>query len=199
MNRKEEKTMQKLIALLLALMLLCGAALAEDAENLAALEYEHFTIAIPKDAVGTGADTIENNVPFLTIYQDYDPNAFLGNNLSIVWSEQVLDLSGVDPVAYSEAVAGMTVQRYEAVGAVVTDPRMYIAELDQMDEKQVISYAFSMNLDFSALGLEYKETIYTLQTVAPLKGVGSYTFTITTDDMENSQELLDIVDSVRWK
>ena len=191
--------MRKLIAMLLALAMLCGAALAEDAERLAALEYADFTIAIPKDAVGSSTDTIEDGVPFLTIYQDYDPNALLGNSLSIVWNEDVLDLTGVDPVAYSEIVAGMTLQSYESVGVVVTYPRMYNAELDELDDMQVISYMFSMTLDFSTLGLDYQETVYTLQAVAPIPEKGTYTFTITTDDLENSQDLLDIVDSVRWK
>lgn len=191
--------MRKLTAILLALMLICAAALAENAENLMALDFEHFTIAVPKDAVGSGTDTIENNVPFLTIYQDYDPNAFMGRNLSIVWNEEVLDITGLDAAGYARAVAGLTLQEYEAVGIVVNDARMYSAEMGELDERPVISYVFSMSLDFSSLGMNRQETMYTLQAVAPIEGAGTYTFTISTNDLENSQMLIDIVDSVRWK
>ena len=94
--------MRKLIALLLALLMLCGTAFAEENENLVALEYEHFMIAIPKDAMGNATDTIESNVPFLIVYQDYDPNAVFCSSLNAVWNQDVLDLDAAAPEAFAQ-------------------------------------------------------------------------------------------------
>lgn len=191
--------MRKLLTLLLALLMLTCTAFAEDADELMALDFEDFTIAIRKDAVGTGTDTIEDNVPFLMVYQDYDPEAVFNKGMNIVWTEDVLDLSNADPKAYVNEILNYSVQEYSAIGLGVDNVRIYEAEIDALDEKDVLSYIYSMDLDYTPLGFDYQATLYTLQASVPLKGVGTYTFTVTTDDLENSQELIDIVDSVRWK
>lgn len=191
--------MRKLIALLLVLMLLCAAAFAEDAENLLVLEYPDFTIAIPKDAVGNATDTIESNVPFLRVYQDYDPDAVFSSNLNIVWNQDVLDLDAATPQAMAEEALGYAMLQHELVGLKVDNAKILVAEYDEHDGQRALSFIVSMDLDYSTLGLDYSCTMYTLQAVVPIEGVGTFSFTVGTDDLEGSQMLLDIVDSVRWK
>ena len=192
--------MRKLTAMLLVLLMLLGcAAMAGDAENLMALEFEHFTLAVRKDAVGTGTDTIESNVPFLVVYQDYDPNAVFGKSMNIVWNKDVLDLSAAAPRAMAEEALSYTLLQHQLVGVQPANARVLNAEYDEMDGKKALSFIVCMDLDYSPLGLDYQGTLYTLQAVVPIEGVGTYTFTIGTDDLENSQQLFDVVDSVRWK
>ena len=191
--------MRKMISLLLALMMLCGAAFAEDAENLLVLEYPDFTIAIPKDAVGNAADAIESNVPFLRVYQDYDPEAVFSNNLNVVWNQDVLDLDAATPLAMAQEALSYAMLQHELVGLKAENARVLLAEYDEHDGQRALSFIVSMDLDYSTLGLYYSCTMYTLQAVVPIEGVGTYSFTIGTDDMEGSQMLLDIVNSVRWK
>lgn len=191
--------MRKLIALLLALLMLCGAAIAEENENLVALEYEHFVIAIPKDAMGNATDTIESNIPFLIVYQDYDPNAVFCPSLNAVWNQDVLDLDAGTPAAFAQEALSYTLMQHNLMGIQTENPKVLVAEYDELDHQRALSFIVSVDMDYSALGLDYKGTLYTLQAVVPIEGVGTYTFTIGTDDLEGAQMLMEIVDSVRWK
>lgn len=191
--------MRKLIAMLMALLMICGAALADNADELTALEFEHFTLAIRKDAVGTGADTIENNVPFLVVYQDYDPSKQFCSNMNAVWNENVLDLDGFTPEMMATETLKYTLDLYQQSGVKAENARVLNAEFDELNEKRAVSFVTCADLDYSGMGLDLQITLYTLQAVVPLEGIGTYTFTISTNDLENCDELFDIVDSVRWK
>lgn len=191
--------MRKLLALLLALMMFCSAAMAEENENLIALDYEHFVIAIPKDAMGNATNTIENNVPFLVVYQDYDPNAVFCSSLNVVWNQDVLKMDEATPEAFAQEALSYAALQHSLVGVEITNPKVLVAEYDELDDQRALSFVVSMDMDYSPLGLDYQGTLYTLQAVVPVEGVGTYTFTIGTDDLENAQMLTEIVDSVRWK
>ena len=191
--------MRKWIAMLLALLMLCGAALAENADELLALEFEHFVLAVRKDAVGTGTDTIENGIPFLTVYQDYDADKLFCSSMNIVWNQDVMDLDAAAPLALARESLQYAMLQHEMVGTKVENARVLNAEYDELDDRRAMSFIVCMDLDYRALGLDYQTTMYTLQAIVPIEGVGTYTFTIGTDDLENCQELFDVVDSVRWK
>ena len=85
------------------------------------------------------------------------------------------------------------------MGVEITNPKVLVAEYDELDDQRALSFVVSMDMDYSPLGLDYQGTLYTLQAVVPIEGVGTYTFTIGTDDLEGAQMLMEIVDSVRWK
>ena len=194
-----EKIMRKWIAMLLALLMLCGAALAENADELLALEFEHFVLAVRKDAVGTGTDTIENGIPFFTVYQDYDRDKLFCSSMNIVWNQDLMDLDAATPLAMAQESLRYTMLQHEMVGTKVENARVLNAEYDELDDKRALSFIVCMDLDYRALGLDYQTTMYTLQAIVPVEGAGTYTFTIGTDDLENCQQLFDVVDSVRWK
>lgn len=192
--------MRKLLAFLLAVMMVLScAAMAENADEMMALEYPDFTLAMRKDAVGTTTDTIENNIPFLTVYQDYDAASIFNKSINIRWTEDTLDLDSFEAKNYALAMLEIMQQQSGNVGIEVSNPMLYTAEVQELDGMRVLSCMYSLTMDYNPLGVDFKANIITFQAVMPLEGKGTYTFTITTDDMENSSELFDIMDSVRWK
>lgn len=54
-------------------------------------------------------------------------------------------------------------------------------------------------MDYSGLGVDAQVTLYTIQLYVPDEAFeGSYIITITTDDMDNTQQLFEVADSIKW-
>lgn len=153
---------------------------------------------LPEDLQGNIADTIEESVPFFFFYEDYDPEADLNANLNCVWSETMIDIASAEPTANGQSILNQVVQQYESMGIGVEDPTLYGAEYDELSGKRVLLTVYSNVLDYSALGIDTKCLLYTMQVIVPIENCGTYTFTITVEDLTQCERLTDILNSVEW-
>lgn len=193
--------MRRMIALMMALLLALGCAACAEAPavEMMTLDFGDFTMDVRADAIGTTAETIENNVPFMMIFEDYEEGADFNKNLNCVWTDEVMDLNAVDPDMYVQYMVAMTMQEFNAMGVAASEPMLYAAGLDRHDGKDAISYVYSLNLDYSGIGIDSCMTLYYIQAAVPIDGSGTYFFTITTDDLSTCEELMAAMESIRWK
>ena len=194
--------MRKILSILIALMLVFTmSAFAEEVPTapMIELDFGHFTMTIPEDMVGTSAEEIVSNQPFIQLFQDYSETAAFNKNLNIVWSDEVLDLNAIAPVEYANAGLTATVTQYGQIGVAATNPLLLNAELSDHDGKPALGVVYSLDLDYSGLGVEEQQSLYTVQLYVPDAAFeGTYIITVTTDDMENTQQLFDVADSIKW-
>lgn len=190
--------MRKLLTVLLVMILCLGCALAETEAELVELAFPDFTMSVPADTVGTVAPQIDNNVPFFVFYQDYKPEAAFNKSLNGVISFEMMDLASMDAAAYGQTVVSMVAMQYGMMGIQVTEPKLLSAGPDEHDGREAISCIYSMNMDYTGLGYDEQHLVYFLQAYAPVEGSGTYTFTLTTDDLEDCRLLMDIMESIKW-
>ena len=147
----------------------------------------------------SSAEEIVSNQPFIQLFQDYSETAAFNKNLNIVWSDEVLDLNAIAPVEYANAGLTATVTQYGQIGVAATNPLLLNAELSGHDGKPALGVVYSLDLDYSGLGVEEQQSLYTVQLYVPDAAFeGTYIITVTTDDMENTQQLFDVADSIKW-
>ena len=190
--------MRKAIATLLVFLLLAGVAGYAEA---ALIDYDFgdFTVSLPEDTDVYFEDQIVSNVPFAYFYQDYNENAVFNKNLNILWTDEVLDLNTIEPTSFAQNLMEATVDQYEQMGLAPTNASLLIAEFDEQDGKQAVSYMYTVTLDYTAYGAAEQIMLYVLQAMVPDEAFGgTYTLTLTTDDIENCQLLLEISDSIVW-
>lgn len=189
--------MRKLIAVLLALMLLASAAFAEETW----MEYDFggFTMAFPIDIIGTMSEEIVENEPFLYLFQDYNENAIFNKNLNCVWNSGVEDITAVDPEELAQMILPQMTGAFEQTGFRVLGAEVLAAAHDAHKGEPCISTIYACVLDYSAFGGPSEFVLYTLQSMVSNEAIGgSYTFTISTDDIENTQLLMEIMDTISW-
>ncbi len=190
--------MRKLCSLLLVFALILGcSALAED--NLVEHDFGHFTLAIPADAMGTITDEITANVPFITIYENYDENALFNSSLDCVWNEVRIDFSAVEPDAYAQSILDSLVTQFTSMGLGISDAAVMDPIYADKGGADMFSCLIYMVVDYTALGIDLKTPTYTLLSMRSDDAVGgSYSFTVTSDDLDNCTMLRSITDSIRW-
>ena len=190
--------MRKAIATLLVFLLLAGVAGYAEA---ALIDYDFgdFTVSLPEDTDVYFEDQIVSNVPFAYFYQDYNENAVFNKNLNILWTDEVLDLNTIEPTSFAQHLMEATVDQYGQMGLAPTNASLLIADFDEQDGKPGFAYMYTITLDYTAYGAAEQYTLYVLQGMIPDEAFGgTYTITLTTDDLEDSQLLLDISDSIVW-
>lgn len=73
------------------------------------------------------------------------------------------------------------------------------AELSDHNGKPAMGVVYSLDLDYSGVGVNDQRSLYTVQFYIPDEAFeGTYIITVTTDDMENTRQLLDVADSIKW-
>lgn len=189
--------MRKFLLTLLALCLTLVPCLAEEVQN---VEYDFgdFTMTFPEDTIGDVSDSLEENAMFFILYQDYDENALFLKNLNGTWNSAYQDLTQVDPTATAQTILDTVQAQFAAQGITVSNPTLLMAALDEQDGKPALSLMFSTDLDYSSAGIDFQMTLYTLQGIVSDENFGTYTFTISTDDVEAATPLMDIMNTIRW-
>jgi len=110
-----------------------------------------------------------------------------------------MDLNATDPVEYANTLLVATVAQYEQIGIGATNPMLLNAELSDHDGKPAMGVVYSLELDYSGMGVNEQQLLYTVQLYVPDEAFeGTYIITVTTDDMENTQQLFDVADSIKW-
>ena len=84
--------MKRIFCLLLCLLCLCPAALAELTAEATVYDFGDFTLEVPAGAVVQQAEKTEN-APFFACYPDYDATADFTTNYIIRWMDDDFSLS----------------------------------------------------------------------------------------------------------
>ena len=140
-----------------------------------------------------GAAPSESAAPVETI--DYDFGDF---TLNVVWTEDVTDLSAIDPAAFAQTVVDSVIPVLAQQGITATNPTILAATMDEVGGKPAFSVIYSADLDYSGAGVDLQANITYIQAFVSEEGLGSYTFTISTDNLDGCQSLIDIVNTTVW-
>lgn len=189
--------MRKLFCLALALCLaLCGLACAEG--ELVTFDFVDFTMDVPADIMGSIVER-EENQPFFMLFQDYDESADFNANMNCVWTNAHTDFSNVNIESFGSTVMQMAAQQLNAQGLAASNMTFIGGMMQDLNGKPALAIIYSYDADYSNLGKDYQTTLYVLQAYVSEKEMGSYTFTVTTEDMENIGVLDAMMDSIVWK
>lgn len=189
--------MRKLISIVMVLCLLLGAAIAESAP-LMTYDFGDFTMDMPEDIQGSIVERAEN-VPFASLYENYDQTAPFNDNVNIVWNSAVEDLSILDPEQTATAIVQATMATYAMSGVEAGNAMLLGAAMTELDGKPALSFAYSCDIDFSGAGVDYQTTLYVGQIIVSEEGMGTYTFTQTVEDLEGTPVLDAMLESIAWK
>ena len=101
-------------------------------------------------------------------------------------------------IIFPHHVSGVVTQ-YEQIGVGISNSMLLSAELSDHDGKAALGVIYSADMDYSGLGVDAQVTLYTIQLYVPDEAFeGSYIITITTDDIDNTQQLFEVADSIKW-
>ena len=153
--------MKRIFCLLLCLLCLCPAALAESpAEGgMVTYDFDDFTIDVPAEAVVQQAEKTEN-APFFACYPDYDATADSTTNYTIRWMDDDFSLSfaQVDADTLAQAYVDYAAELERAQGLSVDNIQLLSAAYDVSGESLAI-YA-TMDADYTPLGIEMQTRIH---------------------------------------
>ena len=191
--------MRKLLTALLVLILaLPCAAFAEEEPGLVQFDFGDFTMDIYEDMFYDDDYDKISGQPYFYLYQDYDPNAAFTKNLNIVWLSDSFDVHSIDPSAYAQQVLDGSVSALSQQNIAVSNPSVLYADYANQDGKTAITIIFSMTMDYTSAGVDLVMDQYTLQGMCSDPAFGTYYFTITTDNIEDTRPLMEVMDSVDW-
>lgn len=189
--------MRKLISAILVLVMLAGCSALAEA-NWVMYNFGDFTLTFPEDIVCAYSEERTENQPFLVFYQDYQEGASFVKNLNVVWNSGVDDISALDPAAIGEMILNGLVAQMEATNVPVTNAALVSAESLEFGGKPAIGIAYSLTADYSALENGQVLNMVFMQMMFSDEAFGTYNFTLTTDDLENTETLVTILDSISW-
>lgn len=192
--------MRKLIALLLTLLLMFSSAAFAENETWMEYDFGDFTMSFPIDIIGAVTEERVSNQPFMQVFQDYDANALVNKTLNCVWNENIFDIAAIDPAEFARMLKESFPMQMEAAGVGVSACEILAAAHDEHKGQPSLSVILVSLLDYSAFGGPAEYALYTIQTLVSGENIGgSYTFTISTDDIGNTQLLMEIMDTISWK
>jgi len=189
--------MRKLLCLILILIMLTTcAALAE--ESWFQYNFGDFNLTFPADVVSAYTEERAENQPFLMFYQDYDENASFVKNLNVVWNSGVDDITSLDPAAVGQSILDGLTKQFEAMGVAPSKCLLVSAETLDYNGLPAIGIGYTLTVDYSALNNGPVLDLVFVQLLFSDEAFGTYNFTLTTDDIDNSQLLTTILDSLSW-
>lgn len=170
--------MKRLFALILCLVLLMPAALAEAPEI---LDFGDFTMQLnPGDAYEL-YEKAEGS-PLLYVYPvDTGDESFV-DNINVVWTSQ--DTTAMDEASL-EAMGNLIMEQaklqYDEMGIATDNYQLLGTELVAGAQGSIL---YSYDIDYSALGVDHQATIYQYQIFFMGGAEGTYICTATSDSIE---------------
>ena len=186
--------MRKFLLVLMALCLAAVPALAEPA----ALDFGDFTMTVPAGMQYDMADEIADGELFFVLFQMDDTEDAYLSNLTVSWQENPMDVVGMDPAAFAQSTMDDLVDNMERQSIAVANPAVLSAAMDEIGGRAALSIVYSIDVDFTGIGQDQQVTLTLTQRFVAEEGMGTYAFTLTTDDAENCQPLVDALNSVVW-
>lgn len=191
--------MKKILALILSLMLLLPVvAMGEAASGLDTypVDLGDFSITV------TSADIIQKGekaegVLLFQLLPSYDESSMFHNNLNGTWTASDLSIIGeIGAETYGNLVLEQSTQQLANQGIAVTNAQLVAAQFDENNLST--SLIVSMDVDYTAVGVDLVMTLYQLQMYVPVGEAGSYIFTISADSLENAEALMSYLDTIEF-
>ena len=185
--------MRKWLALLLVCLLVPFAAMAES--ELVTYEFADFTIDLPSGIVGELYEKNDQEVYFI-VFPDYNENDVFHPNLNCVWVEGYDDMDTINANSTAQFILNSAVSQMAAQNVTVTNEKLLAAAKEDINGKPglVIGFSYDISYDASMEPL----TLYAFQAIASHESIGTYTFTITTHDINTVESILGYVDTIVW-
>ena len=187
--------MRKFLLVLMALCLAVVPTLAETAEP-ATLDFGDFTVTIPADMQYDMADEITSNAAFFMLYQPSESS--FTTNLALVWTDAAADLTAADPETYAQSILAAAQSGLEQQNVAVANPTLVGASMDEIGGKAALSVVYTMDLDYTGMGVDLQLNVTFVQALVSEDGMGTYTFTIASDSLDGCQPMVDVVNTVVW-
>lgn len=86
----------------------------------------------------------------------------------------------------------------EQQNVAVANPTVLGASMDEIGGKAALSVMYSMDVDYTNAGLDLQTTLTWVQGIVSEEGLGTYTFTITTDNVDGASPWWTFVNSTVW-
>lgn len=190
--------MRRIISLMMVLVLAAmGLACAE--ETLIQHNFGDFNLVFPMDIDGAVEDEIVPGQTFMIFYQDIVGEPTFNKNLQGQKIDLILNYDTTDPETFASASLTGTMRQYDQLGIAYRDPQVVYARYDPIRGKTALNFAFRMDLNFTPESSDDYITLYTLFSyVGDPAFDGTYIFCLTTDDPNDTQQLLDIMNSISW-
>ncbi len=181
MNKNFLSRGKSLLGLLLAVMMMlsCASALGEAGPG--TKEFDDMIVTWPENSY-LQVGTKEAGQVLFTIFPDYDASSQAHPNLNCAWSSEVLDFSILTDdllIPVAESMISQAQAALEAQNLVVENIKVVSAEMTEVSGKKAYSYMYSMDLDYSKLGIDMKANIYSKQYIISDETLKTYTFTLT--------------------
>lgn len=189
--------MRKFLCIILTLCLLAGASALAEA-NWIMYNFGDFSLTFPEDIVCAYTEKRTENQPFLMFYQNYDETAAFMKNLNVVWNSGTEDISAMDPVAVGQSILNNLLTQFDTMGVGHSNAMLVSAETLDYNGKTALGVAYTATVDYSALNNGPVLNLVFVQMIFSDEAFGTYNFTITTDDIDDTQLLSTILDSLSW-
>lgn len=179
------------IAVLLAAVLCCGAALADESTN--RYEFDEFYWELPSDLVYQQEERTDGAV----FFQFYTDDSYVGN-LNAVWSSAQVDFTAMDDTEGEDFVNqmfGYSLTALAEAGFDVKNAELLGYDLDTVDDKVWLTYFYEMDVTIQNI------TTHMIQGVGMVSGdSGTYTFTMSSDDTDEVlYGMIDYLLAIEWK
>lgn len=189
--------MRKLLCIILALSMLAGCTAMAEA-NWIMYNFGDFNLSFPDDIVCGYTEERVANQPFLMFYQDYDETAPFMKNFNVVWNDGVNEIGAMDPEAVGGNILNALLTQFASMGVACSNDMLLSAETIDYVDKTALGIAYTVTVDYSALNGGPVLDLVFVQLLFSDEAFGTYNFTITTDDINNTQLLMDIIDTLSW-
>lgn len=191
--------MKKILALLLSLMLLLPVvAMGEAASNpdVYSVDLGDFSITITSDDLLQKGVKAEGSILFI-LYPAYDESNQFHCNLNAVWTAEDLSVIGViGAEVFAQSVLEQSTAALAADGIAVDNSQLLNAVYDE--ETQSTTLIYSMDIDYTSVGLDLAITMYQLQLYMPVSEGNTYIFTISADTLENTEAMLAYLNTIEF-
>ena len=188
--------MKKTLAILLVMLLTVFCAAEEG--QLVTVDLGDFTLMIDPATPGEIVEKAEQAV-FFTAYPNYDENAETHTALNIIWSEIYEDLTAKDPEAVARQIMENTANELTESGVAAENPQFIQAALDELDGFPALFSMYSLDLDYSGMGVDLQTTMVFTQVITGSEETGLYTFTIGGSEYDGMLAATRIIDTLKWK
>ena len=179
--------MKKLLSVLLVLALLLPAAAMAEQE----VDLGFGVLRLDDNAYVTLGDR-ESGILVQVIPDPYAEVLFY-DNFNVMWSDAQISDIDMEPEAFAKYVMSVAKAGMEAQGVTASNETVLSAEIDK--ENDMLTLEYTMDVDYSGLGIDMQLTLYFGQLAFSFEGDGMYAITFTASSEDGILALLDYVDT----
>lgn len=194
--RKGRKTMmKKLMAVLLAMMLMmAGSVLAQE---LALYDFDDFTIEMEDDIVGELYEKVDGQEWFI-VFPEYNEQDDFNANVNCVWGSECFDLNSIDAQEMADVIAQEYKSMASSFGITCNEAQVLETEYVTVDGVIGLRYLIFVEYDYSDMGYDMVTDLYQRTYQFSLKNRGTYTFSLSAEQLDMIEKMDAMIESIRW-